>query len=496
MPLQVQKKLNSQFRKIDSHTKLSRKLFSANDVDEFLSILYRAGLRYCSIKSLVLCYHSGYFGPVQHVYSSKEVYQRKPRMLWPNTGKGIRIKDPKDKQYLADELGRPVFNILTIPIYTKQFEVGSSVALFIEFPGRNTENIKNFYESLLPVIKSSLDRVLLEEYLRMSSLLWTSTFNGLQEPLAVFEEKGGLSNCNRAFDKVFSANGNGNMLKQQTIQHNQKIYEKHCYTVCINNSKYNICHYSDITQSLFLRNQMIQNARITALEDLGESVAHQLNNPLTGVLSMAQLMLNVEGLKPDIKKDIKAVTSAVVRSQKIIANLLDFANSKSQLHLCNLNRIIKNTLPLLKSITQSCYLDFQSYDKPVFVKAQTCLLQQVLFNLIKNACQAVSSLDPSDAKVNVRVSALKNTAVICVEDSGQGIREADYKNIFKPFFTTKKDRTGTGLGLSVSSDIVKSFKGQLICGRSATLGGACFTIRLPLKNDNELLIESHRDIQK
>ena len=85
---------------------------------------------------------------------------------------------------------------------------------------------------------------------------------------------------------------------------------------------------------------MIQNVKMDALGNLGESVAHQLNNPLTGVLSMTQLLFNTN-LEAELKADIKEIQEAVVRSQKIIAHLLDFANSKNQLHLCDLNQVVK-----------------------------------------------------------------------------------------------------------------------------------------------------------
>ena len=348
---------------------------------------------------------------------------------------------------------------------------------------KHTEKIKQFYDSILPIIENALDQVLIEDHLRTSALLWTSTFNSLQEPLAIFDEQGNISKSNKAFEEVCSTLPATDKVQQQTLQYKQKIYERHHYTVSVKNSTYTIYHYSDITQSLFLRNQMIQNVKMAAVGDLGESVAHQLNNPLTGVLSMAQLLLNTKDIKTDIKTDIAEIMKAILRSQKIISNLLDFTNSKSQLHLCDLNQVVENSLSLLKSITHSCRLSFQPHEQPVVVQAQTCLLQQVIFNLVKNAYQAVTSLKTPNAKVQVKVFYAKERGIFSVEDSGQGIKKSDYKNIFKPFFTTKSHHTGTGLGLNVSSNIIKSFKGTLTCGRSSALGGAHFTVYLPLKTE-------------
>ena len=117
----------------------------------------------------------------------------------------------------------------------------------------------------------------------------------------------------------------------------------------------------------------------------------------------------------------------------------------------------------------------------MFVKVQEGLLQQVIFNLVKNACQAVSELENSVRQVKVRVYKKENQALLCVEDNGKGVNSADYENVFKPFFTTKSKNEGTGIGLNMSQSIVKRFAGDLIAGRSS-LGGACFTLSLPLES--------------
>ena len=113
------------------------------------------------------------------------------------------------------------------------------------------------------------------------------------------------------------------------------------------------------------------------------------------------------------------------------------------------------------------------------MKAQFCLLQQVVFNLLKNACQAVEPVQHSSREIRAQTLIQNQQALLYVEDSGHGVSPSDYKNIFKPFWTTKKERGGTGLGLNISHDIVQSFKGKLTAGPSA-LGGAKFVLSLPV----------------
>ena len=189
---------------------------------------------------------------------------------------------------------------------------------------------------------------------------------------------------------------------------------------------------------------------------------------------MAQWLLSSDKLNKEMRKDMEDIAEGVSRSQEIISNLLDFSRADSQLNIYDLNKEVRKTLPFLKSM--KCFSDLHLVlsEESVFVKVQAGLLRQVVFNLIKNACQAVAELNSSIQQVTVQVYKEENQAILCVEDSGKGILPEDYENVFKPFFTTKSKSEGTGLGLNMSKSIVESFNGSLKAGRSSALGGACF----------------------
>ena len=482
MSLKEQQNLDRQIREINNSLRFCDKLFTASSIESFLSLLYKETSRRFKIKSLIFHWHSGHFGPLQYVCHSKGIYKSSAyySMKGESTKEGIRIKDKEDSQYLANSLGRPVQNILSIPIRTSQYGVDSFIYVFVEFFAKNPEKLLSFYRSFLTFITGCLDRLLMQDHLKTAQELWTATFNGLKEPLAIFNEKNELSNSNDVFDNIFEKEEKSS-LDQQTLQWEGRIFEKHSYSVHITGEKYTVCHYVDISESLLLRNQMIQNIKMSALGELGEAIAHQLSNPLTGVLSMAQLLLSSNKLDKEVKRDMQDIAEAVSRSQNIISNLLDFSRAESPLYMCDLNQVVQKTLPFLKSVI--CFSDFHVdfYKTSVFVKVQEGLLQQVIFNLVKNACQAVSELENSVRQVKVRVYKKENQALLCVEDNGKGVNSADYENVFKPFFTTKSKNEGTGIGLNMSQSIVKRFAGDLIAGRSS-LGGACFTLSLPLES--------------
>ena len=482
MSLKKQQSLEHQIREINHSLKFCDKLSTVETIEHFLSFLYKESRRRFKIKSLVFHWRSGHFGPLQYICHSKGVYKSPvyDSFKEETAPLEIRVKNKQDSEYLAHCLGRPVQNVLSLPIRTRRYGVNSGIYIFVEFFGKNPEKLLSFYEGFLAFITECLDRLLMRDHLKTAQDLWTATFNGLQEPLAVFDEQKELSNSNSVFDAVFMEK-KSSAFQEKTIQWNGRVFEKHFYPVCIREQEYRVCHYMDISESLLLRNRMIQNIKMSALGRLGESIAHQLSNPLAGLLSMAQLILKSESLDEETKKDMKDITAAVLRSQDIISNLLDFSRAESPLYICDLNQSLKKTLPFLKSIIRVCDFQVDFCKNPVLVRVQEGLLQQVIFNLVKNACQAVAELKSSHRQVTVRVYKKQNRAFLCVDDNGRGIHSADSENVFKPFFTTKSKKEGTGIGLNISQSIVKSFFGEISAGRSY-LGGACFTLSLPLES--------------
>ncbi len=478
----------------------------ASDLKSFLTLLYKESFKQCRIKSLMFCYYLAPFGPFQYVCSQKNCYKKVPFKPWKNL-LCASINQELVRKYLAQELGRPVQNILTIPIVCKQYlSQKGSTYLFVEFfPSKNSQALFKFYQFFLPLITQCIDKLLLAEHLQSNSELLYSTFNHLKEPLAVFDKNHCLSRSNKMFDRIpflqslvknkptdrqsvtnKSFNKKELHLSKYNKQNNSvlhwknKVYEKHCYSTYIQGVAYTIYHYVDITESLNLQSQMIQSKKMSSLGKWGENIAHKLNNPLTGILSMAQLMMCSDDVPREVKKDMKDIIMVVNRSQKIIAQLLAFSRPESQLYKCNLNTVLKDTIPFLKSITYLVDFKVHTASDTLFVKAQVCLLQQVVFNLVKNACQAVSLHSYVKAKPSVKVELRRknNNAVLKVEDNGPGVTGT---HVFKPFFTTKAKDQGTGLGLSVSKNIVEHFGGTLEVSHSY-MGGACFTLTLPLNS--------------
>jgi signal transduction histidine kinase len=142
----------------------------------------------------------------------------------------------------------------------------------------------------------------------------------------------------------------------------------------------------------------------------------------------------------------------------------------------DLNEIARRTLPFLKSATGKFRSDIRLSDDELPVKVEPHLMQQVIFNLVNNACQAMQG----GGEIGVLTRVSPPWAILEVKDTGPGVAAEVREHIFEPFFTTKAEGEGTGLGLSLSRDFVRQFGGDLEC-ESDPGEGSLFRVRLPLE---------------
>ena len=134
-------------------------------------------------------------------------------------------------------------------------------------------------------------------------------------------------------------------------------------------------------------------------------MAHQLNNPLTGLRSMTQLLYNSPGLESS-KEDLRAMEKAITQSQNIIKNLLSFSQTQGVKKSCNLNQAVKNCLPLLKNRSQGILIKQNFSTEYIEVKGDLAVWQQVAYNLILNACQALKE-SPKDKELWIEIHTKK-----------------------------------------------------------------------------------------
>ena len=238
-----------------------------------------------------------------------------------------------------------------------------------------------------------------------------------------------------------------------------------------------INQYVDVTQTIDLRSRVIQGEKMAAVGLLAGNIAHELNNPLTGIYSLADLLLEDFNQEGNTYKDMLEIKDAAQRCQRIIKDLLDFSSVENQSKPVDIdvNNIISKTLPLLKMAMREMNSNVDLSEEPLNVNCNPQLLQQVIFNLINNACQA---MEPG-GELGVLTTKQGDQVLISIRDTGPGIPDDIREFIFDPFFTTKEEGKGTGLGLSMSRSVVQRAGGELSLN-DAYPGGTEFIIQLPL----------------
>jgi signal transduction histidine kinase/CheY-like chemotaxis protein len=238
--------------------------------------------------------------------------------------------------------------------------------------------------------------------------------------------------------------------------------------------------YRDITGQRIIQSKLLQREKMAALGQLVSGIAHELNNPLTGIQGYAQLLLSRRS-GDERTADAQRISQEAERAGRIVKNLLLFAReTKPERRAVDLNEVVERTLALrsyeLKIENIQVDLD-PAPDLPPTL-ADAAQLQQVVFNLIVNAEQAIQQ-GRGRGRIAIRTRRLAGDRIALeIADDGPGIPQEIVSRIFDPFFTTKPAGVGTGLGLSIVYGIVQEHGGEVSV--ETTPGqGAKLTVELP-----------------
>lgn len=235
----------------------------------------------------------------------------------------------------------------------------------------------------------------------------------------------------------------------------------------------------DITDEKRLSEQLLQQEKLAAVGQLVSGVAHELNNPLAGVVAFSQLLLAADA-PPEQRRAVETIHAEAKRAARIVANLLTFARQhQPERAVTHLNRIVDATIELrryaLRTHQIAVELALDETLPPTW--ADPHQLQQVIVNLVANAEHALAEW-PGPRRIIVSTTNADGMLQLRVRDTGPGIPAAHLGRVFNPFFTTKGVGKGTGLGLSISHGIVREHGGRIQV-ESPEGQGATFIIELP-----------------
>jgi len=230
----------------------------------------------------------------------------------------------------------------------------------------------------------------------------------------------------------------------------------------------------------FTKRKISESERLAMVGQLAANVAHELNNPLQGIVTYASLALEKEKFDDASRQNINKIVIQANRCRDIIRGLLDFSRHKNpDKTLCKVNNLLRGCISLVENqaIFHNIDVVMNLDDSLPMVIVDPSQIERVFLNLIINAAEAMEGT--GKLTITTTLDATNNCIDVDVQDTGPGILPRHLEKIFDPFFTTKETGHGVGLGLAISYGIVKEHNGRLTVNSKLGMGTA-FTVCLPL----------------
>jgi len=235
-----------------------------------------------------------------------------------------------------------------------------------------------------------------------------------------------------------------------------------------------------------LRNRLVQSEKLAALGQFVAGIAHELNNPLQGVLGHIELLRATGAFPKEIRRDMQRIYREADRAAKIVRNLLVFAGSRRLVRRrTSVNATLSRVLALRAPAFRASNIEVtrRHDEKLPRIKGDPLLLQQAFLNIVLNAEQAIGA---GGGRIETRTALREDgshgrgTVQVEIRDTGPGIRPEVLSRVFEPFYTTKEVGKGTGLGLAITYGIIQEHGGHIVVSNHPE-GGAVFTVQLPLE---------------
>ena len=256
------------------------------------------------------------------------------------------------------------------------------------------------------------------------------------------------------------------------------IFSIHFYpiSVPVGSEKIFLEFFQDITQQKRLQEELIQSEKLASIGTLASGIAHEINNPLTGIIGTAELMLEHIAEDSQLREFTMDIINYAQSAAEIIKDLTSYSRKEEgRLALVDLEEIINTSLKLAQRGMNFDGIKVEKFIDPLpRIQGNPNELRQVFLNLIMNAIQAMKG----NGVLTIECKRSGGNVQISVSDTGHGIERENIEKIFNPFFTTKEPGLGTGLGLSIAHQIIYNMGGRITV--ESHLGrGTTFNILIP-----------------
>jgi two-component system NtrC family sensor kinase len=334
---------------------------------------------------------------------------------------------------------------------------------------------------------------------------WELSFDAIETPMAVIEDGFVVRRANRAavalsrrsfseigrrplcykflFDRDTRCEGcplHDDLAEPRSseLKHGSRIYVAQAFPM--KDEPVAVCIYRDVTEERALTRRLLESEKMVAIGNLAGGVAHEINNPLGGILAFSQLMKREPGRSPGDLESLGLIEESALRCKRIVESLLKFSRQPraDDRREVDLARCVEDAVVLFRAQARKharVKLEVGLGGQRLPVYADATQLGQVVLNLLHNALQALPDFTGTIA---VTAGGADGHCFFSVKDTGCGIPEANLSRIFEPHFTTKPPGEGTGLGLSIAYRIVADHGGHFTV-ESTPGQGSTFTVTIP-----------------
>ncbi|NUM88373.1 MAG: PAS domain-containing protein [Bdellovibrionales bacterium] len=350
----------------------------------------------------------------------------------------------------------------------------------------------------------ALEKALTLRLIDVASQQWRSTFDAVSQPISVIDDEFRIVKANRAMadlvgEEIRALKGkrcyqliagrrspcprcpaNAATREAPGVRVRTRGGQDHMvwsHRIRTGRGSYKFQFYRNVTKEQELTSQLIQAEKMVALGALVNAIAHELNNPIAGILATAQLLRRIGGVSDDLLDDAGGIESGALRTKRIIDMLLGFTQSSIRdADESTVEENVHTTLLLAKSALGGVRISTELSCADLVVQ-NASVHQQILFNLITNAAHALNG----GGGVRITSRRTGTNLEISVSDDGPGISQDRLHRIFDPFVTTKAEGEGTGLGLSIVKNLVSRLRGDIRVESSQGRGTAFF-VRVPIQS--------------
>jgi two-component system NtrC family sensor kinase len=234
-------------------------------------------------------------------------------------------------------------------------------------------------------------------------------------------------------------------------------------------------------QLALVKAQLIESEKFSIIGQLIAGVSHELNNPLTAILGLSEVVLMTDDLPELTRQQLEKINKSAILCKSIVQKLLALSRKEERKREpVDINSVIKTSFDLIDIELKKDGVEVvtQLADSMPSTTADFYELEQVFLNLISNAVHAMRN-NRNGRKINVKSEFDEKYISVQFQDNGPGIPKDDFQKIFEPLYTTKKKCEGTGLGLSICYEIIEEFGGDIYVGNKNGTG-ACFVVKLPV----------------